>query len=534
MLIVLLSVEPRTQAANSRDTKKTADAFGLDVRDPQSREAVDAPINGSIKLHVLTTDETPIAGATLTASERTIPIGRESDEHGLIEMDVGECPSSGLCEIIATGFEPHTIRIQVLEQREYVVHLARSNCIRGVAINPTRSIYDPITVVAFPQGVRPTALELVTNPDIKLVLTDASGRFTFCGMEPNTWWSVVAGSPGYATAEPVLARVNQAKEMQLELRKYDAVALEFSQADGAQVCVSYALDSLEVGFQCVKRGGVFFDVRSAQALLSGVPLDWCSPRGDRHLVLCESPSDDKSEREMSCMSKLPGYEDTRYDVRFRPLTEGFVPVPLQLVRSRVQLSDAVVQISGLDSAERAYGTGLEAPLQLVLVPKHGGRALRFRIDNVSGGEHQIDCLPIGEYRVWMECIPGRRVGYPRESLVKVEDSSTARIEIDLSNTGAVEIQLLTSDGYPYVGPALLLIEDAQVSSESKSTMKARGRFIAFTSGPYRIPWLTPGEYRVWPGAPAPLEFMESESPRLVVVPNVEASASYVVQGTEGK
>lgn len=322
---------------------------------------------------------------------------------------------------------------------------------------------------------------------------DAEGEFTVRDLDQGTDWYLQARSPGCTTSAAALV-TEGSPTAELQLLPVYGVVLEFAAPDGPLRGPWEArpiggthgmlIEPQESGLRPLRPDGS--DLAAMQIEL---PPD-CDGWNRVALLFTGPPASDLALRPPLVIHvERLGYRPRSIVVQPPRLSGG--PVPTQLVvldpiaqswgELRIQFGNPMVQ--GWDSAARIGPAArlvlrreLDTPIGIPLASASSGTAIRFE-------------LPTGVWQVYFQADIGT-FRYPdtREGVALVVTERGADWSVPLEDTAAVEVELYDEQGAPYAAECIL-----RISSPARPGVYGHAWF---RGPPYRVPWLSPGEWHV--------------------------------------
>ncbi len=442
-------------------------------------------------LRVITGSEQPVSGAIVTA----LSSGRRLGQTGIEgEMDlVAEELGAGALAVMAEGFISTEVRIPMPPPAQTDVHLTRGARIIGLvlddrglpagagirvmAVSPLYSFND-----------RALGLTLAGEPLIPLVQTDEKGAFVLSGLDPGHQYRLFAAGKGLASFDE-RTTVVPGPDAYVEVRTSPVfgVFVAFRDEDGRPLQLAPMTGSWQGSVTTGARATPLFTTKWTETLLGlDAGCNVVAEFYDRTFFYTAQgePGDSISLR---YRAELPGYAPIdelveagravgclrRQDIIVRHTADGFGHVSVLL--------DPPARVAALLDSLSA---GRHCKLRLREVPS--GKVLDLWLDALApAGLQVVDGIPHGVYAATLVA-PHQLFAHPFGLQVDVGPEPVT-LRFDLPPTGTLEMRVWRPDGSAYYGPL--------VGSHLRMEGDELDAFY-FSSGPYRIPLLPNGEYRI--------------------------------------
>lgn len=443
-------------------------------------------------LRVLTRDERPISGAVVTLAN-TMQLGAASS-NGEIAVPGDAFGSSAV--LTADGFVPLELLLTPSSSGMTIVHMQSGLSISGVV----RDLHGMPIEGAAVMAVSPLyyfddrALESTLSgvPLIPLDYCDIAGRFNLIGLDGRLQYRVFAAGGGCAVFdERKFVAPGDGVELELVARPvYGAVVSVVDASGGAPATLSDQVRLKSFAFPVAIHADSMFTTRWTRRLL-GLDTDSCAALSSNEDQLFFIAREDLGESiGVNYRAVVAGYEplDTTFELcRAR----GSVPRrEVMLTRSCDAFGEVAVIITPptrVEALAAAVTKGRECKLRL---KEHvTGIVVEAILCFDSAGMEVVNGVPFGDYSVELRS-PHSWFSYPNnyqaQSSVRI-GRERSMIEVFIPPLGVIEMKVTTPDSLEYRGPlmgSLLRVEDNSMNA------------FYFSSGPYRIPLVPDGEYRV--------------------------------------
>jgi hypothetical protein len=455
----------------------------------------DAKAEGQSVIQVATWTERPVFGAVVTAltSGTRIGVTGPTGELSLLGAELG----SGEISITAEGFVPSEVHLPQPPPLRTLVRLEEGSQITGMVLDPHGlPLGSGVTVMAVDSPYyfddRALALTLSGTPLISLAHTDENGIFVLRGLAPARKVRLFCAGKGYASFDERKAFA-PGPDVYVEIQALPVygVMLAFHDAAGRQPSLAPMEGRWQGSVAPLAHADPLFTTRLTEELL-GLEAGCNGSPGyyDKPLIYTvhEESGDSIALR---YRAELPGYAPVdvlvdasravgclqRHEVVLEETCEGFG-------QFTVVLEPPGRASSLLDSVS----AGRECKLHLREVSS--GKVLEMRLKSLApAGFEVIRGVPYGEYSVTFVG-PHQLFAYPdnfRAAMNLRVGPNPATLEIDLPETGTLEMEVWKADGSAYRGPLAgthLRLDGDQLDA------------FYFSSGPYRIPLLPTGDYRI--------------------------------------
>lgn len=468
---------------------------------PGSPDKKPAPLSAQSTLRVLvkTTESVPIhqVAVGLIDSAGLVISAALTNAEGVAVLDFSSgngsqvvCQKAGFARTSETLHAPDTTEVTVVMDTAGVLK-GRVLLPAGEPPRETVTVFAHLARAPFPQD-----MSVVSNPCSLVVRTAENGEFLINDARAGEAYAVYAGCPGYVCASEVgVPATADGPPVQITVAPVYVMAVRFRPPPQTPLpALLHSAAGLSMSNLPEERPGVrCLDAEGApSAWLAGIPMvhsEW----HNREFFQVYSASEDRDSLDPAILSAaFPGFEPVHAEVpalrmrspnlqwqviHVRPTANGVGTVELQLRNDTPH--------TGLPTPE-----GVGGYLQVRFVPPGSTVRSEEIVTYVKRPTERLSLssFPAGTYAVratWfrrngpaLRCVP--------ESIVVTAGASTLA-SVEIGTFGAIELD-------PTSGPTNAAFQGKMRVSCSDDTGRSFWSF--FDTPPYRVDWLTPGQYRL--------------------------------------
>lgn len=453
---------------------------------PDEQEAERQPV-----LRVMRWSGQPVSGAVVAQQSSGKRLGQTAldGEVALVEKELG----TGTLVVMADGFISTELRLRMPPSLRTDVYLDEGAQIRGVVLDPTGLPAGAgMNVMAvnplYYFNDRALGLTLSGQPLIPIVQTDENGAFVLRGLDPWREYRIFAAGGGLAEFEERDSIV-PGPDAYVEVRTSPVygVFLTFQDESGRPPQLAPMTGRWQGSATTEAQAIPLFTTKWTENLL-GLDVG-CNGNAEFY--------------DRTLFYTTPGDSGESITLRYRAELPGYAPVDVLVDAGRaagcLSQKNVVIQETGggfgrvsvvLNPPARAaallesLSDGRQCKLRLREV--HSGRILDVGLDALApSGFQVVDGVPFGEY-VGAFTAPHQLFVHTFDFPFRV-GTEPVTLDIHLPATGTLEMTVWRRDGSAYCGPL--------VGSHLRLGGNELDAFY-FSSGPYRIPLLPNGEYRI--------------------------------------
>ncbi|MCP3914592.1 MAG: carboxypeptidase regulatory-like domain-containing protein [bacterium] len=326
------------------------------------------------------------------------------------------------------------------------------------------------------------------DPRVHTVVVGSDGMFEVPGLDPDIFYQVRAGAPGYAMIEESpIAQASGSME-KLTLAPLYGMLVSIRTTGGA---------ALETSAGFFSQAGAFWSAgdtdarpmrdryRRVDLLLAGVDPALLEPENPQDVFVALLSAHHKPDlAQVRFNYRNPGYQPLSEELTLPPLQSEPARKVVEMRPMAKAWGDLVVRFEGVPSGLPALTTGGFGQPTLVLTDSEGNHnAITF-----TTFEERTLRVPEGPYQGRFTALNGM-FKYPgdREPLRVDVGPRPRAVTIDLSTTGAFVFEVEDAHGIPFEGTAMM-----RVISKKPPSM----RIVEVSGPPFVLVGLTPGPYTI--------------------------------------
>lgn len=458
----------------------------------------------TLELRVVDPASAPISGAFVARRGAAKDDARMANADGLVVLERPPAGETLVLDLSADGFLATSITLVEESGARETVVLQPSGRISGFVTDEANAALAGVLVYAIPafdldeleSGAVASFLRDFRGPKAE---TDAAGAFRLEGVEPGVRYHVSCAAPGRVCLQPDNRARSGKNDVRLAVAPAFGALVHFQRPDGARVTGRPGT----TGSMAALDPEVTLVAGHAITKLLGLALFIELPELSMYdtLLLAVGPSDVDAVGRIRLQRSFPGHAPIDVEVELPSCRGGLgeivVPIdegPAGLGTVRVVFPRELDRLGARSGQARGVG-------ELRLVPKAGGgETIKTRLRAAADGPTLVEGVPYGEYRAsfanglvaahFRTPEVDLTVG-PVEAIFELDGGSTGVLELVQDGTGESGAlrQVVISIGKPVPAPGADRT-NYQLTGMQGST------YCAFLNGPYRVPFLAPGEYAI--------------------------------------
>ena len=486
------------------------------VREPKSGRALEPMVGeGSTKAagrdpDVLTVTVSRQDGAVLPATKVLATFTAQklellTGQDGTATIPLAE--ASPPLELTATleGFASRSLRYEYSLPHTAAIHLAPQSAITGtVRLSdgsvPPGDIHVLVRVAGDRVSFAQRALSVLAGePGPQHAVADAHGEFTIDGLRGDASYELIAGGNGLIIAEPISGVRPGAPPIAVTLFPGYVCGVRYVEPDGTLFPRWASMGRGSWNLPEGTHADQVFNV-TGSALLAGLTEDLSRyPEINQQFFIDAAAP--PSIGPIVLRYEFAGYKPVAASVTAQPVSSGgrvedvcFTPlapdwggVTVQLRNMPAPYEESALSARATSSGQRVFGAILQ------LDPPGRSRETYY-LYRTEGDSWRADHVPCGQYLAHV-CSRDGNFSYPPQAAggvpIEVTRQGTA-MDVELSGTGSLEVRLTLQEGSNYTGRAMFVIRPENGQMQEMQL---------FYHTPYLIPFLAPGEYRVYATIP---------------------------------
>lgn len=386
-----------------------------------------------------------------------------------------------------------------------VLRLERSASISGRVVVPGGEACGAgLNVLAYPLSgkagfhQRGMVDALMLDPQAAVATTDSAGEFVLQDLDPRATYDLFAGGDGWIQDEgtPVRARAGETGVLLQVARAY-ALLVTLEEPNGEPVRFGRFFGP-GTGFASRVMTPDAYQVSPASPApwLAGVPLEFADLPPSTRLYVFTSKNPHPEGVTFEVTADPPGYRGVEVPLHAPLLTGGPATVPLTLLPVGDGWGELHIEWSR--PAGWSSETGRVGQFGELRLSRLDGRQKTFSLAlrDERRSTHILEGIPHGRYELRLELLPGllaRARGVSRLGEVRI-GSAPARVVVDLSGTGAIDVAVRDSQGQRYSGELSLFVALGSAEVDPDGAPRRAGGMTRFSGPPYRLPAVAPGTY----------------------------------------
>ncbi len=494
------SIDSRTETPSVSDSTPVAGLM-LQVVDPAGN-----PIGGA-RVHLRVAGVTRIVGRTSADGSISLPQAEGCREYAASHEQFAPSAIAVDCGI------SRPLRPSGTPPKSLFLVLSPAKSIEGRVVIGGSNGPSGIRVAALPVPLAPRAYshpwdELLRDAEVILTETDALGRFVLSA-DPNGRYSLLAGGEGLVQVNAVQVVAPGESGLVIELRKAFSLFARFVEADGAAIRLASSARIGTPSFS-VRPSNKAVELSPSAPLagfFAGIPLNarWDEFREQDRICfqfVCDSAEDFAGPIDVE--GWLPGYAPFTARLWARAIESGLVEERIVLQRTAKGFGSIRVLLSG-ERGLLPESHGNSAPALFLHLVDSSQETIAYRLMAWHGNMCIIRDIPTGQYSWSFVTIPGADMpaGRGQRDLQStcVQENVETQIVVDVSDRGGLALGIVRQDGRPYVGALTGTLSSPPESMRDDRTgetliVTRRVEFFRFSSPPYELSYLPPGEVSV--------------------------------------
>lgn len=338
---------------------------------------------------------------------------------------------------------------------------------------------------------------------------DGAGRYSFCGLEADQDYFLVAAGEGRASDLVVQGTSGVPKATRIETHVVYGARVKLVEPDGRPVRVHPGVAPFGgFGFTQLETYPNHMRAELPQMTMLGVlaedlPIAPEIRSPGNFLWLQCGPWNDLSP---GFAFDYPGYEPAEVRVEVAPILDGVCERRCTLHPTADGFGSLALHITPAPTYPRGLPNHALFPhLEVELVPEDSGRSIRIPASGEVDSPWILEPVPAGAYFVRFRAAHQhlRWPAAPRDprAWVSVAPGQRSELRLDWPELGAVDVRL-SRGGKPFEGRATLSLFKATEREDGSEGASWSGGIIRFEGPPYCFNFVPPGDYRVHVMSPA--------------------------------
>ena len=522
--------EPRTpNKVSGRPSSMESDQSAAQRVEKSQSEPASPIALGAIQIAVVDTLHRPLPGSHIVvryfASTGSQPPTQECDSanDGRIEMQGCAINRAAQIKVSHPGYatlDRHYVSLPSVI--EFV--LLPDEAIEGTVVMDQKGSPAPgVDIVAWPFDHPEECTQRVLQvaggkPTEGHAVSDDAGHFRVNGLPSGQRFSLIAGGNGMISDAPV--RFVWAGKTGVKLRVWPAygVHVRYQEQSGAPIQVKIGEYSMGATSFHLDRaeGRIVLGLDSTKAL-AGVPVQYCrnmaNPEPDGYMFIALAEEWKPKVGPITYTLNVPGYASRPVYVDALPLRNGVAEEAVSLVPivsewGTVQLTMRGMQAQPLteqDSGRYLGSLRLSSKSQVV------DYDVRVGLD----GRPRPLRVPQGDYVASFENFP--LIAWPAKGVVPLHvGTETTALDVDLGESGSLELRFVSQDGSEYAGAAALDITHFVINEDGSHAVGGSGTCVV-SPPEYRLAPMAVGAYRIRVLSPATFELETPEECNVEIV-----------------